>query len=219
MLFKSLLLIIFLIPLPSQCRPRKKTFTIMLDPAGDAKNVGRILYSNFERGATLQFAQQLKQQIMQRYPRVEVILTRTAGETLEILQGASFANRLNVDLYISLNFYKEADIKPKVFLFYFRNQTFFNCFPTTGLHFYPYHEAYTINFNKTKKCALLMQKWLQRKEYKHYFDCTDAIGIPFRPLVGILPPAIGIEIGIKKSGWDVYTAPIVGSLKKIIYEQ
>ena len=38
-------------------------FTIMIDPAGDAKNTGRQIDDTLERAVTLQFAQKLKSEI------------------------------------------------------------------------------------------------------------------------------------------------------------
>jgi N-acetylmuramoyl-L-alanine amidase len=223
MLFKFRNLITALILLsmfPLQAKLHKKhVFTVMLDPAGDGKNVGRTLYTNFERGATMQFAQELKLQILQKYSHVEVVFTKNAGETLEILQSASFANRLDVDLYLSLNFYKEVEVKPNIFIFYFKNQNFFSFMPQTTLHFHPYHKAFTTNFNQTKCWAEMIQKDLQQKKYHHYFNCKNATGIPFRPLIGIMSPAIGIEIGVNKSGWKNYITPIVNSLSGFIHDK
>ncbi len=196
-----------------------KSFTIMLDPAGDAKNIGRSLHQNFERGATLQFAQELRRQILNQYPLVNVIISRSAGETLEKLQSASFANRLNVDLFLSLHFYKETSVKPHIFIYHYQNQNFFSKPQKDFLEFYPYHQAYILNFDQTKNWALSMQKWLQRADYKHYFTCMPVIGIPFKPLAGVIAPAIGLEIGLKNNGYEMYLAPIVNSLSELVYVQ
>lgn len=192
-------------------------FTIMLDPAGDTKHIGRALHNNFERSATFQFAQELKRQIQINYPHVTVILSKTAGQSLERLQSASFANRLDVDLVLSLNFYKETAIKPNIFLYHFKNQNFFSSFKSEELHFYPYHQTFMISFDRTKTWVNIIQKKLQHVNYKHYFICHPSLAIPFKPLAGMIPPAIGIEIGIKSNGWEPYIMPIMNSLSEIIY--
>src|SRR5579872_1728748 len=69
-------------------------FTIMLDPAGDAQYPGRIIDDCFERGITLQLAEQLSTVIAQRFPSIRVVITRQPGETRQPLQHANFANRL-----------------------------------------------------------------------------------------------------------------------------
>ena len=74
------------------------------------------------------------------------------------------------------------------------------------------------NYDKTKRWIGTMQKYLQHANYKHYFACHNAISIPFKTLTGIIPPAIGIEIGIKPNGFEPYIMPIVQSLAEIIYE-
>ena len=192
------------------------SFTIMLDPAGDAKNTGRSLPNSFERGAALQFAQTLKQQLDFQYPHVHIILTKTAGEQCEALQVANFANNLQVDLFLSINFYEETSIKPNIFIYYYQNQNFFSTSQKLQLDFYPYHQAFMFNYEKTKLYAKHMQKSLSQTIYKHYFTCQPALGIPFQPLVGIISPAIGIEIGLKKNSWDPYLEPIVNSLNEIL---
>jgi len=192
------------------------SFTIMLDPAGDAKQAGRSLPNGFERGATFQFAQALKQQLELQSPDINIILTKKAGETLEELQTANFANNLLVDLLLNINFYEETSIKPSIFIYYYQNQSFFNQSQDFALDFYPYHQAFIFNFDKTKLYANHMQKCLSQAQYKHYFTCQPAYGIPFRPLVGIIAPAIGIEIGLKKNGWEPYLQPIAKSLSEII---
>ena len=189
----------------------------MLDPAGDSKQIGRTLYNSFERSATFQFAQELKRQIQITYPHVNVILSKSAAQTLEKLQSASFANRLNVDLVLNLNFYKETAIKPHIFLYQFKNQIFFSTPNTEQLQFYPYQQAFMINFDRTRSWIASMQKSLQNKHYHHYFTCHQALAIPFKPLIGIIPVAIGIEIGIKANGWEPYIMPITNSLSEIVY--
>lgn len=214
MFFNKLILLILLAP--GAIYPRQD-FTIMLDPVGDTKRIGRALHNNFERSATFQFAQELKRQIQINYPQVTVILSKTAGQTLEKLQSASFANRLNVDLVLSFNFYKETAIKPYIFLYHFKNQNFFSSNKTEQIQFYPYHQAFMINFDRTKTWGTMIQQSLQHAHYKHYFTCHPLLAIPFKPLAGMIPPAIGIEIGIKSNGWEPYIMPIVNSLSEIIY--
>lgn len=214
MLFNRFILLILLIP---NIILSKQSFTIMLDPAGDSKQIGRTLYNSFERSATLQFAQELKRQIQISYPHVNVILSKSAGQTLEKLQSATFANRLNVDLVLSLNFYKETAVKPHIFLYQFKNQNFFSVNQSDQLQFYPYHQAFIVSFDKTKIWGVTMQKSLQDPNYRHYFSCHQLLAVPFKPLVGMVIPAIGIEIGIKTNGWEPYIMPIVNSLSEIIY--
>src|SRR3990172_8684717 len=106
-LIKSILFIVsgllstnLLLARPHVAQPR--AFTIMLDPAGDAKNPGRKLDDSFERGITLQFSETLKQKLESLFPSIRVVLTRLPGETVQLLQNANFANRLDVNFYLSI---------------------------------------------------------------------------------------------------------------------
>jgi N-acetylmuramoyl-L-alanine amidase len=194
-------------------------FTIILDPAGDAQHAGRSLHDIFERGATFAFAQELKFQLNVAYPNVTVILSHQANDNVTSLQTASFANSLNIDLLLSINFYKEINTKPSIYLYYFKNQTFFSKYSTNQLSFLPYQQAFIFNFDQTQKWVNHLQQKLQKNEYKHYFECHPGLAMPFKPLAGIKAPSIGLEIGIKQNGWELYLTPIVTSLAGIIYEK
>lgn len=187
----------------------------MLDPTGDAKQAGRSLSNGFERGATLQFVKALKQSLELQYPQINVILTKSASETIENLQIANFANNLQVDLFLNISFYEETNIKPNIFVYYYNNQTFLGSNSNLSLDFYPYHSAFRFNFDKTQVYANLIQKQLAQTKYTHYFNCRTTLGIPFKPLAGVISPAIGIEIGLKKNGWEPYLEPITISLGEL----
>lgn len=42
---------------------QQNIFTLMIDPAGDAKHAGRVIEDSFERGITLQCAEKLKKML------------------------------------------------------------------------------------------------------------------------------------------------------------
>ena len=197
---------------------QSKPFTIMVNPAGDAKQIGRKIDGYFERGITLQFFQELKKELYKHYSEstLHVISTRFAGDTIEELQNANFANRLGIDLYLSIHFYYEEKTKPDVFLYYF---SYGNEFITQkpDLYFWPYDEAYLINFDATKKSIETMQRVLESKKYAYQFTVYGIFKLPFAPLIGIVAPAIGIEIGLKnKDNWRQYVEPIAIALISLI---
>lgn len=198
--------------------PRAHGFSLMLDPAGDAKNTGRIVNDNFERGITLQCAEQLKKTIETLMPSIRVILTRFPGESVEPLQNANFANRLNIDLYISINFYQETETKPHFYLYYVSYNDHFIT-RSYDLSFYPYDQAHRIHNKKTDRIAKTFSESLSEKKYTRLYDFKGSFGIPFKPLVGIISPAIAFEIGLKKSSdWQEYVQPIAQSIIKAIEE-
>jgi len=194
----------------------QKPFTIMLDPAGDAQHAGRLIDDSLERGITLQFAEKLKQELEKRYDGIRVVLTRFAGETLQHLQNANFANRLDVDFYLSIHFYKEKEIKPQMFLYTFSyNDDFIT--RKSDLFFCPYDQAHLINKNTTKIWADRIKNVFLQDEYKKLFDLQGLFRLPFKPLIAVKAPAIGIELGLRqKDEWANYVDSFVYGIGEII---
>ena len=190
--------------------------TIMLDPAGNSGYAGRIIDDWFERGITLQCAEQLKEQLEQNYPGVRIILTRKTAEYIQPLQNANFSNRMNVDLYLSLHFYHEHSPKPNIYIYYFSYNNDL-CTKTINLSFYPYEQAYLFNKETTKGWSQTIKDNLSQQEYDPIFNTHGPYSLPFKPLIGIKSPAIGIEASLKKaSDWHIYIEPIMASLDPII---
>lgn len=207
-----LVLILFFVFNNSQA----KLFTIMLNPAGDAKDAGRTLNDSFERGITLQFTNKLKTELEKTYKNIRVVITRMPGETLEPLQNANFANRLDVDFYLSIHFYKEKKPKPQIFLFRYLTDTF-SVQSNLRLYFYKFDTAHLINISQTINCGNKIKNFLNSESYKNKFDFFDFLAIPFKPLVGIKAPAIAIEIGLKNTNdWQEYIPVISESFQNII---
>lgn len=94
-------------------------FTLMIDPTGDGAYAGREIQDSFERGITLQCAQELKKQLTDHFANIRVILTRAAGETIQPMHNALFSNRLQAQLYLRIGFYHEPDMPSHIALFYY----------------------------------------------------------------------------------------------------
>ena len=169
----------------------------MIDPAGDAKNTGRRIEDSFERGITMQCAEQLKQTLEQRLPNISIILTRAPGEIVHPLQNANFANQINVNLYISLHFYQEKETRPTLYIYQFSyNDTFIT--KSFDLSFTPYDQAHIVNFPKTGGWGKQIKRTLAQDVYQKYFTVHGIYQLPFSPLIGIQAPALGFEMGIKQ---------------------
>jgi len=193
-------------------------FTIMIDPAGDAKHTGRLIQDTLERGVSLQCAEELKKIIMQKYTNVRVILTRVPGETIQPLQNASFANRLDVNLYLSIYFYYEQDTPSYITLYHYLENPIVDFWhKPIDLFFYNVNQAHLINLSKTTQYGLDFLQVLQNKKISKYFEARGFFGIPFKPLIGIKAPALAVEIGLKhKNDWKNIIDPLVQSIEKII---
>ncbi|MCK4265104.1 N-acetylmuramoyl-L-alanine amidase [Candidatus Babeliales bacterium] len=194
---------------------------VMLSPAGDAKNPGRTLDKGYERGVTLQIAEKLKEKIIDIYG-ARCLLTRSPGEVVSHLQNASFANRIfsnRVGFYLSIHVYHEEDIKPKLAIYrlVYNSMVDFASHNFSKFSFLTLYEAHFINIYKTKSFAEKMAEILTNEEHGQKFDFYGINGIPFKPLLGIIVPALAIEIGIKEEEqWRGLINPIVESMKFLL---
>ena len=194
-------------------------FTIMIDPSGDAKHTGRVIEDTFERGITLQFVETLKKELNKVSPKIRVVLTRVPGETIQPLQNASFANRLQVDFYLSIYFYEEPELPSHIYLYQYVAQKTDFWHRYLPLSFYQVNESHQININESKKIGEEFLKVLSDKKINRSFETVGLFGIPFQPLLGIKAPALAIEAGIRdKEGLSELIAPLVNCIKGIKIE-
>ena len=200
----------------SRVLPEARIFTIMIDPAGDAKTTGRQLDDSFERGITLQCAQRLQQQLEAKFPAVKVILTRMPGETVHELQNASFANRMAIDLYLSVHFFKEHETVPRFYIYSYALGE--DCvIKPIELSFYRYDQAHLLNQKNTQIWGQLFKETLIQSSFNKQFQYQGVFSLPFKPLVGIKAPALACEIGLKnKERWQQCIEPLIEALQAVI---
>lgn len=200
----------------SSPKEQKKAITIMLDPAGDAQYTGRKIHDTFERSVTLQMAEQIKRIVEEQFAHVKVVLTRLPGESAPALQHANFANRLNVDFFLTINCYQEKETKPTIYIYQF---SYGDSFITKqfDLALIPYDQAHLINSSRTNDYSLLMYDTLNDPMYANMYIVKGIFKIPFKSLIGVKAPALALEIGIKnKENVHDYIQPIIASLTAII---
>lgn len=187
---------------------------VMINPAGHAKDVGRRLVDDYERSTAFKMAQILKERLQDEYG-IRCVLTRYPGEEIVDLQNASFSNRLGVDFYLDLRIFRQEEVKPKIFVYHlvynpivdFATRTF------DPYKFIPVGQSHFFNINKTMIYGHKIKDFLNSQDYKKNFDCLGLFGIPIKPLVGLIAPAICIEIGIcEQDQWQSLVEPIVKSL-------
>lgn len=174
---------------------------IMLDPIGDS----------------LPFAHALQTHIEQAVPGTRVILTRTANETVRPLQHANFANRLEVDLFLSLRCYEDSSTRPQLAIYTF---SYGDYAPSRiqDLAFYTYDQAYLLASGTTQKYAHAMEDTL--KKHAKQFDMHGSLSLPYKPLIGVTAPAIGIEIGLKnKQSWQSFVAPLCEAVASLLEQR
>lgn len=172
---------------------------VLINPAGHAGDTGRNLQNGFERAATFKFAQEI-QSNLEKYNDCRVILTRVPGEKIVDFQNASFANRLNVDLFFSIHFFKHDSTRPIVYIYQhvadpiedFARRTF------PALKFMPVLQAHQVNVFRTKQIGQQIAAVFSKADNQKLFDFGGFFGIPLKPLCGIVSPAILIEIGVNQ---------------------
>jgi hypothetical protein len=194
----------------------QKPVIVMINPAGHAKNAGRkMLFGEYERTVAYDFAEKLQQALVRAYG-VKVVLSRFVGEEIvDPLQNASFANRLGVDFYLSLHFYGEESVKPKIFLYNLVYDPVVDFIKRSSYLpvFIPIHQAHFGNIFKSRDFGKIIKEVLTLPEHQRFADCYGPFGIPIRPLCGILAPSVAIEIGLhQESAIKTLIDPIVKSL-------
>ena len=194
--------------------------TIMIDPAGDARDTGREIDDTFERSLTLQSAQELKIEL-EKIAQTRIVLTRFAGDIIEPLQNAAFANRLNVDLYIRLQFYQTKEKTAPINTYY----TLYNPHTdlwekkSTQLTLLPFDQAYKRSVKKTKQMAQSFSDNLKKMASNYTSKSKEPLGLPLKALAGIDAPAVVIEIGLKtKDSWKALVPLLAAALEPLINE-
>ena len=197
-------------------------FTLVIDPAGDERDTGREIGDGFERTCTFHCAEEIKRSIESKRSDVRVVLTRTPGEIADQMHIAAAANKMPVDLYLSLGCYESKDKLPKFYLY----RVIYN--PATDiwvkkadtLALVPFDQAYKMHSKKTEQLIHSFYSALKKEEKEYHITTHEPVGMPFKPLMGINAPAIGLEMGCKKSeGWRDTVPLIILALEQLISEQ
>jgi hypothetical protein len=191
---------------------------VMLDPAGHARDEGRKLRSEYERGATFRFAEELRKALEKKYD-LKVLLTRDPGEVVQQYQNASFSNRVSADLFLRLQLYRENDVKPTISIYHlvFNSLVDFAHRSYDSLVFIPLREAHFQNIHRTKQFGNKLAKALSEDGYQRNFDCNGLVGLPLKDLIGIQAPALTIECGIYNDNqWQQLIEPLVESFSTVL---
>ena len=186
---------------------------VMISPAGNVRNPGRPLDNGYERGVAFNFSERLKSEISERYD-VNCVLTRKIGEDISNLQSVSLANRLGASLYLSINFYYEESIKPKVAIYYLVYNPLKDFAKKNATSFIPVNESHFGSIGKTVEFTGKIYEILSGEEYHNKLDVLAPVGLPYKPFMGITVPAIAIDIGLnRESMWESLLEPVSDSLR------
>ena len=184
----------------------------MLAPAGDAKEAGRKLAHGYERGVTLQLAEALKAKLKEH--GITVHISRSAGEEVPELGAASYANRAGVDKFVSLHVFKAREAKPHIDVY----SLIYNPLVDGQLQhdehaFVPLQEAHFGSVTHSKNFGEKVCSLLQRSENERLLSCSELVRMPFKPLCGVIAPAVGVEIGLASDEqWESLVAPLARAI-------
>ncbi len=188
-------------------------FVLMLEASGDSMQTGRIIDDSFETTIAYNFAQNLKSRLQAASAHLKIMLNRNPGERVAPLQNATVANRLHVNLYVSIHFFEQKDAKPTLYIYQLSYHD--SCIlKKNDLNFYPIDMVYLLHQTITDQWAQQIKKTLS-------IDPAIAVygpyKLPSKPLIGINAPAIAFEIGIHhKNDWQPLIEPLAKSLEAII---
>jgi len=211
-----------LLPTQSISYP-KKHFAIMLNPTKNNNRAERIIDSSFERSISLSTLESIKTKLEELLPNLTVIIatiphTMISDTTSQQEHIAHFANSLQVDLFLELSFYQETDIKQQLYIYQFSYNNELITRPSDFV-FYRYDQSYIFNQRSSKKVAHVFEQTFLSPPYNNHFNTHAIIGFPSAALIGIICPAVNIEIGIKKRQDALLCIePIVESITKLIKE-
>ena len=190
--------------------------TVMLVPAGDARSQGRSLEHQFESSSAMAYVLSLKDAIEKTYPEVRVIVSHRTGEIVQQFQVPTMANTLGIDLVMTVNCYHEQGPKPELYIYQFSYGADFVS-RLTELSWYTIDSAYLFSKTTTHAWGMLLADELRADTYKPLFTVQSLYKMPFKPLIGIKVPAIGLEMGIvQDADWAVFVDPIVVSLEQVV---
>lgn len=170
----------------------------MLQPAGNARHPGRSIHGSFERGLSIQLAEQLKELLEQKDPSIEVIIPRFAGQTTEPLEHANIANRLSVDAYIAILLYEQEESNAQLALYTYASDPSdaLKITHKKNLQFIPYDQAHIMHHTISYRMAdVLLTSFKANPLFTVMGNTVHAL--PLKNLMGIVPPHMALELSIQ----------------------
>jgi len=115
------ILIILFVSSNSNLQIEKKKFVVVIDAGHGGKDPGAIGLSKvYEKNLNLAIAMKLKNLLDNKYDDIEVVMTRTSDEFIELKDRGKIANEKNGDLFVSIhcNYKKTEDVDKNGFEIY-----------------------------------------------------------------------------------------------------
>lgn len=175
-----------------------EAFTLLFQPAGDARHPGRSIHGSYERGLSIQLAELIKSALERKDPTLNILIPRLNSQTVEPFEQASIANRLHVDAYIALMLYEQHESNPQLAIYTYAidSSDAQKKYNPNNLQFVPFDQAHI----KEQKISLRMaEELLSSFNAKPVFTImgNSVHAIPLKNLAGISAPHIALELSIQ----------------------
>ncbi|MBT4856131.1 hypothetical protein HOM50_05035 [bacterium] len=191
------------------------TYTIMLSPQGDSKSPGRLTPDGTERGVTRLWAEQIKKALEVSNPHIRVVFSHNLGEQISQQEKANFANRLQIQLFISLLFFTDDTLSLSPYYYGTNNIQMIG--QPKSLTFCKQQHANVFSATTTPLYLNNIYKTLSSDPYLKNITVRCPVKAPLNCLMGIKAPAIAFEAGLKQSqDWRYYVKPIVQAIDALI---
>lgn len=191
----------------------KKPFLLFLEAAGDSRTVGRIIDTQFESSVCLELAQTIQRFYNDKTSSLfECLVNRTPGQTLALYANQQYANKLSIDLYVSVNAYFSPEKTPSVTIYRFSyNDPII--LTDKNISFIPFDTIYLINESSSTRMALQFKEYLNTSAH---LEVDGPYALPFNPLIGIKSAAFGIEVsGNSDTNLEELASIIADGLRRI----
>jgi hypothetical protein len=189
--------------------------TLFFAADGCSTQPGRKIKNNFEYTLSHQCVHALRHELSTLFPSLRIEVSHQSNEMLEPLQLANISNGVPSDLLVMIQFYYEPG-KAQIHIWRCSyGQEFVS--RRWDLSWCPIDQAYLINKTKTESWATQLYNGLNAQNYNSWFTVHSPHKVPLRPMLGIIAPALLIEIGIKDDAeWANFVQPLTDSLQPII---
>lgn len=193
-----------------------RPFTLFISPFGHAGQTGRPLRDGYERAATYHWAVAIGEALRTLNIPIKTIISRSPGETLADFQTATFANRLQPDLVLSLSLNQpRKNSKPQLCIFNLLIDPLTDAVRRnrSGIEFVPFEQAHCVNMITSCAYGKLFTQVAAREPYLHQCECLGPELFPYKPLMGIQAPSIALEFG---GDWQLCMPLVIETLVQII---
>lgn len=186
-------------------------YTILLDPAGDTLTPGRTIHDMYERSLTYMCAEKI--QVLLEKNNFKTVLSRGMGQVKQPFHTAQLANRLPADIVIHISACLNTQGTTSLTIMYSKNHCSLGAHSPAVHTFLDVNNAYRINVDTSKTIAQKLSNHLKKSEHSQGI-CTISgpFGLPYKPLQGIVPPSIALELELAHTK-DINTiGPLIGQL-------